>query len=269
MIGMAYRLGLIGAGNMAEAIVKAAIDQGVLRPDQMIAADPAEARRQVLAQLGVATVDHNAEVLQQSEQVMLAVKPQKLAEPAADIARHGSNDQVLISILAGVGTGKLEEAIGGSRRIVRVMPNTPVMVGYGMAGIALGAHAQAGDEALTVQLFSAGGETVQVAEEQLDAITAVAGSGPAYVFYLAEAMEQAAADLGLGEQGAKLVTQTLLGGAHLLAESDQSAATLRQKVMSPGGTTEAAIQTLEARQVREAFGAAIEAAEQRSRALGS
>jgi pyrroline-5-carboxylate reductase len=143
------------------------------------------------------------------------------------------------------------------------------MVGYGMAGVALGANASQGDENLTMRLFQAGGQVVLVEESKLDAITAVAGSGPAYVFYLAEAMEQAARDLDLGEDAAKLVTQTVLGGAHLLAESDQSAATLRQKVMSPGGTTEAAIHTLDQQQVRQALVEAIKAAERRSRELGA
>jgi pyrroline-5-carboxylate reductase len=235
----------------------------------MLAADPSEARRQVFEQLGIATADSNAAVLSQCEQVMLAVKPQKLADPASEIATHGSGEQVVISILAGVGTAKLAQVIGQPRRIIRVMPNTPVMAGFGMAGIAMGEHAEPGDEQLTMQLFQAGGEAVLLEEAKLDAVTAVAGSGPAYVFYLAEAMHKAAAELGLGEEAAKLVTQTVLGGAHLLAESDQSAAELRQKVMSPGGTTEAAIHTLDQRQVRQAVVEAIRAAEQRSRELGA
>jgi len=265
---MAYRLGFIGAGNMAEAIARAAIEKGVLRPEQMVAADPDEGRRGVFDALGVVTAAENKPVIQQSEQLMLAVKPQKMDAPAADIAAFGATDQILISIMAGIGTVKLAQAIGASRRIVRVMPNTPVMVGYGVAGIALGETAEPGDDELTVSLFSAGGKAVRLAETKLDAITAVCGSGPGYVFYLAEAMEDAARRLGLEEEAAELVAQTVLGGAHLLSESDESAATLRKKVMSPGGTTEAAIKHFEGEDVASSIVKAIQAAENRSRELG-
>jgi pyrroline-5-carboxylate reductase len=264
-----YRLGFIGAGNMAEAIVKAAIEANVLAPEQIVAADPSEARREVFASLGIATADENTQVIAQSEQLVLAVKPQKMETPAAQIGQHGPADQIVISIMAGIGTDKLTQAIGADRRIVRVMPNTPVMVGCGMAGLALGRHAQPGDEALTRQLFEAGGEAVLVDEAKLDAITAISGSGPAYVFYLAEAMEQAAQSLGLGDEAKKLVAQTIRGGAALLAQSDDDATTLKEKVMSPGGTTEAAIHHLDDQQANQAIVQAIHAAEARSRELGA
>jgi len=266
---MAYQLGFIGAGNMAEAIVKAAIEQPVLSPGQIIAADPSAERRQLFDSLGIATTDDNARVIRESEQLVLAVKPQKMEKPAAQIGQEGDPQQIVISIMAGVRTAKLEAAIGDQRRIVRVMPNTPVMVGRGMAGVALSEHARAGDQQLTMRLFQAGGEAVLVDEPKLDAITAIAGSGPAYVFYLAEAMAQAAQQLGLGEDASRLVAQTMLGGAALLAQSDDDATTLKQKVMSPGGTTEAAINQLDQHGVRDAITKAIHAAEQRSRELGA
>jgi pyrroline-5-carboxylate reductase len=266
---MAYTIGFLGAGNMAEAIVKAALNAGVLSADQIIVADPSADRRQLFEALGIATSDDNAEVIRQCEQLVMAVKPQKMEGPAAQIGEHGDAEQIVISIMGGVGTAKLENAIGAPRRIVRVMPNTPVMVGVGMAGVTLGQHAQKGDDALTMQMLQAGGKAVRLDENKLDAITAISGSGPAYVFYLAEAMEQAARDLGLGDQSPEVVSQMIRGAAALLAESDDDATTLKQKVMSPGGTTEAAIKTFDEHHVRDALIKGAYAAEARSKELGA
>ncbi|NBC11181.1 MAG: pyrroline-5-carboxylate reductase [Planctomycetes bacterium] len=265
-----YQLAFIGAGNMAEAIARAAIDHLVFDPAQLVAADPSPQRRQVFLDLGVAVTDSNAEAIDQAASVLLAVKPQVMADAARDLAYHGRPDQVVITILAGITCAKLGGAIGRPARLVRVMPNTPMMIGRGMAGIALGPEARPGDDALALRLFSAGSsQAIRVEEDQLDAITAVSGSGPAYLFYLAEAMEQAAADLGLADHAQTLVTQTLLGATELLAQSRDPAATLRRKVMSPGGTTEAACQHLDGQQVKQAIIDALAAAERRSKALGA
>lgn len=272
---MSYRLGFLGAGNMAEAIAAAAIRKQVLAPGQMIASDPSEARRALFAKMGVAVAPDNRAVIEGSEQVLVAVKPQVMAQAAADLGAAGRPGQVIISIMAGVSTRKLAAAIveGASSlaqpRIVRVMPNTPLMAGQGMAGVCLGPHARAGDEALTLQLFGAGGKVVVVEEAKIDAITAVSGSGPAYVFYLAEAMERAAKELGLAGEATQLVRQTILGAATLLAESSDSAAELRRKVTSPGGTTEAAIRHFDGNKSTEVIVNAIKAAEKRSRELGA
>lgn len=278
-----YELGFIGAGNMAEAIAKAAINKGVLRPDQMVAADINEQRRQVFSFLGVPIMHSNAEVIHQSRTLLIAVKPQIMSTVARDLALYGSDDQVIISIMAGVTTHNLSEAIKNALlesgdpkqtsritqpRVVRVMPNTPLQVGYGMAGICLGEHAKDGDEQIALRLFEAGGEAVLVDESKMDAITAISGSGPAYVFYLAEAMQKAADNLDLDEISAKLVRQTILGAAHLLAESGEPAAVLRAKVTSPGGTTEAAAKVLDKAKVQQTIVKAIEAADKRSRELG-
>ncbi len=152
--------------------------------------------------------------------------------------------------------------------LIRVMPNTPMMVSQGMAGIAVGPGVAASEAELTMKLFAAGGKAVRVEEALIDAITAVSGSGPAYVFYLAEAMQQAATDLGLGEHARLLVGQTLLGAATLLLNSPDSAAELRRKVTSPGGTTEAAIKHLDANQVKQVWSDAVKMAEKRSKELG-
>lgn len=272
-----YRLGFVGGGNMAEAIIRAAIGKGVLRAEEMIVFDPSERRREVLRELGVRLAENNGQVVRSSEQVMLAVKPQMFGEVAEEVAANLSGEQVLISIMAGISTGKIAAVLaekagpgGGPAvvRIIRVMPNTPVMVGLGMSGLARGSGALEGDERLAMALFGAAGKVVMVEEELIDAITAVSGSGPAYVFYLAEAMEAAAVELGLAEHARLLVRQTILGAAALLNQSQETAAELRRKVTSPGGTTEAAIRHMEANGVSAVVVRAIEAAEKRARELG-
>ena len=263
-----YALGFVGAGNMAEAIARGAIDKGVLKPGQMIASDPSSGRKQVFAGLGIQAVDSNAELIAHSGQVLLAIKPQVLPALAGELASHGREDQVLISIMAGIGTKKLCEVVGKPVRAVRVMPNTPMMVGLGMSGLALGEHARPGDEALALELFGAAGEVVRVEEKLMDAVTAVSGSGPAYVYYLAEAMEKAAVELGLGEHARLFVSQTLVGAARMLAESPDSAAELRRKVTSPGGTTAAAIGHMETHKLIDIIADAVKAAEARGRELG-
>ncbi len=273
-----FDLGLLGAGNMAEAIARAAIARGVLRADRITASDPSPARRELFAAMGVHAVHDNASVIASSSQLLLAVKPQTLAQVAADLAKHARPEQVIVSILAGVGARRLGDAINAALgqagrpaqrwRIVRVMPNTPMLVGEGMAGVAIGPDAHESDADLALSLFRAGGKAVVVDERHIDAITAVSGSGPAYLFYLAEAMQQAARALGLEEHAQTLVNQTLLGAARLLAESPDGAAELRRKVTSPGGTTEAAIRHLEDQSVRGAFIDAVRAARDRSVELG-
>ncbi len=277
---MKYQLGFLGAGGMAEAIAIAAIRKGVLTPGQMIASDPSEARRQIFNNLGVATATENRLVIHQSAQVLIAVKPQVMKQAAADLAVTGRADQVIISIMAGISTAKLVAEITASPgapgtsgkpapRVIRVMPNTPLKVGKGMAAICLGGAAQAGDETLAMELFGAGGEVVTVEEDKMDAVTAVSGSGPAYIFYVAEAMERAARELGLEALAPMLVRQTILGAATLLAESSHTPADERRVVTSPGGTTEAAIKHLDGNKTIDVFVNAIKAAEKRGRELGA
>lgn len=268
---MTYQLAFIGAGNMAEAIVRGALAQQVVAPERMIAADPSPQRREVFAQLGVVVTDDNGGAIRHSEQVVLAIKPQQFDPLAEELSRHLTADHVVISIMAGVRIAKLTEKLGERiGRIVRVMPNTPMMVGRGMSAIALAPDARRGDEALAMALCGAAGEAVCVDESLMDAVTAVSGSGPAYAFYLAEAMERAARELGLGEHARTLVAQTLVGAAHLLAEApeEDDAATLRRRVTSPGGTTEAALRHMEASGFEGMVVEAVRAAAARSAELG-
>ncbi len=263
-----YDLGFIGAGNMAEAIARASIQQGVVPADRIIASDPAPGRRSVFESLGVKTTDQNDTAITDSEHVLLAIKPQTLAQIGVALGAMEGDDRVVMSIMAGITTDRIEATIGRPTRIVRIMPNTPLMVGQGMAAVALGPHAQPGDDDLALKLFGAAGEAIRVPERLLDGITAVSGSGPAYLFYLAEAMEEAARELGLAEHAPLLVRQTILGAAQLLSQSDDGPATLRQKVTSPGGTTEAAIKHLDGNATTQVIVNAIKAAEKRSRELG-
>lgn len=265
---MTYRLGFIGCGNMAQAIAGGAIKQGVLAAGSVIASDPSEANRAVFADWGCAVSEHNSQVIGQAEQVLLAVKPQIFPKVAPQLAEHEGADQVLISIMAGLSSAKIESLIGRPRRIVRVMPNTPALVGLGMAGVALAKNARAGDDVLAFELFESVGQAVKIEESQIDAITAVSGSGPAYLFYLAEAMEKAAYELGVGEYARQLVGQTMLGAAKLLVDSGEPPEELRRKVTSPGGTTAAAIAVMEEHAMQRTIVDALHANVKRSEELG-
>ncbi|BAM03671.1 pyrroline-5-carboxylate reductase [Phycisphaera mikurensis] len=263
----APRLAVVGAGNMAEAILRGAFAAGVLGPDEVVAADFSPARRGVMAGLGVAAVEDAASAIGGAEAVLLAVKPQALGSLGA-LGRIDRDAQVVVSIMAGVRCDRIAHACGGPTRVVRVMPNTPLLVGRGASAIASGPDARDGDDALALELFGAAGVAVRVSEAELDAVTAVSGSGPAYLFHLAEAMQAAAVGLGLAPELADtLVRQTLLGSAALLAASDADAPQLRARVTSPGGTTQAATEVLENRGVQDSIRAAIAAAAARSAEL--
>ena len=261
-------LGLIGGGNMAEAIARAALDHELMVASHMVMADPVAERRAVFEGMGIETSADNGAVVSAADHVMLAIKPQTLGEIAGDLQKIDER-QIVMSIMAGVTTHRIEEVIGKEARVIRIMPNTPLLVGQGMSAIALGRHAHMGDEVLAMGIFQSAGEAVLLGEELLDAVTAVSGSGPAYLCYLAEAMAEAARDLGLkGKLPEVLTRQTLLGAAQLLCDSDASAAELRRRVTSPGGTTEAAITHMDKSKMKAVVGNAIRKAEQRSRELG-
>ncbi|MGC9453325.1 MAG: pyrroline-5-carboxylate reductase [Phycisphaerae bacterium] len=263
------QLGVIGAGNMAEAMVRGAISAGVLQSGEIIAADPDESRRRLFAEeLGVEATAENAAAAG-APRVLLAVKPQQVSGVLQSIAAHVREDATVISIAAGVSTSAIDAALGGKGRIVRVMPNTPMLAGAGMSALAAGPRATEYDLDWTRRLLEAAGKAVTVSEEMMDAVTAVSGSGPAYFFYLIEAMVAAGVAEGLQEQTAALLArQTCLGAAKLLEETGESPETLRARVTSPGGTTQKAIETLDAAGVRDSLIAAVRAAAARSRELG-
>ncbi|MEM1026461.1 MAG: pyrroline-5-carboxylate reductase [Planctomycetota bacterium] len=266
-----YKLGLIGAGNMAEAIARGAIERGIVSADAIVASDPSEERRAVFAGFGTKTFADAAEMIAACEQVWLAVKPQIFPKLAESVQAIDRDRQIVVSIMAGVTIGQIEQATGGPTRAIRVMPNTPLMVGKGMSGIAPGDHAKHGDETLCVEVLRGCGEVAIVTEQDLDAVTAVSGSGPAYVFLLAEAMRDAAVELGLAGCDKLLVHQTIAGAAEMLArivETDENAEDLRRKVTSPGGTTQAAIEHFQSHGFEQLVKDALTAARDRSIELG-
>lgn len=265
---MHYRLGFIGCGNMAQAIAGGAIQGGVIDARQIIASDPSEANRAVFANWGCVTSPNNADVATQAQQVLLAVKPQVFPSVAPDLKHDALSEQVLISIMAGVSSQRIDALVGSPCRVVRVMPNTPALVAAGMAGIALTEHARPGDDVLSKQLFAAVGEVVELTEPMIDAINAVSGSGPGYLFYVAEAMEQAGRELGLGDAARRIVAQTIYGSGKLMLESGEDPAELRRKVTSPGGTTLAATDALDRAEVKQAIQQAMRAAFDRAIELG-
>lgn len=265
---MKYKLGFIGAGNMAEAVAKAAINQGLVAADKIIASDTNAARRELFAGMGINVTEDNNLVIAESRQIMLAVKPQVFPDVAKLLGKVDAQRQVIISIMAGITTAKIEALAGQPLRVIRVMPNTPMMVMQGMAGVACGESCQPGDDEFAMKLFGAAGKAVSVSESDIDAITALSGSGPAYIFYLAEAMQEAAEKMGLGQDGAILAQQTILGAALLLGQSTDTAGELRRKVTSPGGTTQAALEYMESQNVRKSITEGILRAQARSIELG-
>jgi len=263
------QLGVIGAGNMAEAVLRGAFAAGVLSPGAVIAADPSPARRELFqSQLGVRIADGNAAPAE-CPNLLLSVKPQMMPAVLTEIAPRVQPAARIITIAAGVRTAVIHERLGGKGRIVRVMPNTPMLVGMGASALCKGPGASDDDLAWAERLFAAGGATVRVEEAMMDAVTAVSGSGPAYFFYLVEAMVQAGVDEGLpAETALALAVQTCRGAGELLARTGEPPQALRAKVTSPNGTTQAAIEKLDAAGVKPALVAAIRRAAERSRELG-
>jgi pyrroline-5-carboxylate reductase len=266
-----YEFGVIGGGNMGEPIVAAAINGGAVAVDKIVVAEPHAKRREQLArELGVACVNDNI-IAASCPKVLLAVKPQIMgAVLDAEVAKIITDSTLVISIAAGITTACLDTHLGGKGRIVRVMPNTPMMVGAGASAVCRGPRATDEDVEWTKKLFAAGGLVVEVPTESLiDAVVAVSGSGPAYFFYLIEAMVEAGVAEGLDAQTAtQLAVQTCAGAAKLQMETKLSPTELRQRVTSPGGTTQQAIETLDADNVKESLVKAFRACAQRSRELG-
>ncbi|HUW83485.1 MAG TPA: pyrroline-5-carboxylate reductase [Phycisphaerae bacterium] len=265
------KLGFVGAGNMAEAIGRGVLSAKLFGPKDLLASDPAAGRRALFTeQLGVEAIDSNSDLVERCETVLLAVKPQVMGDVLAGLAGHLAADKLVISIAAGISTAYIGNALGEPpRRIVRVMPNTPMLAGEGMSVLAAGAAATDEDLAFVRRIFESAGRALVVDESLIDAVTAVSGSGPAYFFYFVEAIVAGGVRAGLTEADATtLAQQTMLGAAKLLAQTGEAPAELRRKVTSPGGTTEAAIASMDAAQVRSCIADGVVAAAERSRQLG-
>ncbi len=263
------QLGFIGGGNMATAIISGALRGGYCGPADVIVSEPDAERQRALREMGVEATWDNAEVARSAATLVLAVKPQVMSAALASL--RGAFDPTrtrVISIAAGTRIASIAADLPGAR-IIRVMPNTPLLVGAGMSVLCAGPGVSPADLQNATALFAASGQTLTLPEEAFDAVTAVSGSGPAYVFLLAEAMAEAGRREGLPEAAAaQLARQTIAGAGAMLAQSADTAAELRRKVTSPGGTTAAAIAALDAGGFGDLLVRAIAAATARGRELG-
>ncbi len=263
-----HSLCFIGAGNMAEAIARGIITAGIVPPAQIAAIDPSGERLDIFErQLHIQRGPDAALSAARADCVILAVKPQKITEALTELKRGIGPQTLLISIVAAVST-KFIESMLPPVRVIRVMPNTPMLVGSGASGLCRGTLATAEDMAAARKLFGACGATVEVPEHLMDAVTSLSGSGPAYVFFLVEALASAGKKMGIPNAEAELLArQTIIGAGKMLAESPDSPVELRRKVTSPGGFTEAAIQSMETNGFPALIEAALAAAQQRGRQL--
>ncbi len=264
-----YTLGIIGAGNMAEAIIRGLVEHGNIPAKRIVASDISEDRRYVMADATKITCIDDNKIPAGCEKVILAVKPQVMGDVLDEIADSVNDDALVISIAAGITSKFINEKLNGRGRIVRVMPNTPMLVKAGMSAIAAGPGATEDALVWTEELFKLCGKTVRIDEDLIDAVIAVSGSGPAYFFYLVEAMIQAGIAEGLDETTAKLLAvQTCKGAAELMISTGEKPEELRRRVTSPGGTTEAAIKSMDDSCVKDSLINAMHACAERSRELG-
>ncbi len=263
-------VGFVGTGNMAEALIKGLLAAGLVEPGQIYGSEPrAERCRDIAERYKIHTTKHNLDVVRHAEIVVLSVKPQILPRVLDEIAPSLKPNALVISIAAGVQLSVLASRLPKGTRIIRTMPNTPALVGAGATAVAPGPHATEDDLAVTKMLFDAVGLTIVLDEEQLDAVTGLSGSGPAYVFLIIEALSDAGVKMGLSRYNAQaLAAQTLLGSAKLLLDTNEHPGRLKDMVTSPGGTAIAGLHTLEAGGLRTTLINAVEAATLRSRELG-
>jgi pyrroline-5-carboxylate reductase len=263
-------IGFLGAGKMATALAKGFIRAKLVTPKQIIASDPLPAATAAFAkEVGAKTTASNAEVAQFAHVLVLAVKPDQVPGVLADIRDHFTEKHLLISIAAGVPIAKMETGLGGTARIIRVMPNTPALVGASASAYALGKSARPEDGALAQKLFSSVGVAFQLREYLLDAVTGLSGSGPAYVYLFIEGLSDGGVAAGLPRDIAtKLAAQTVLGGAKMVLDTGLHPGALKDMVTSPGGTTIEGLHELEKGKFRATAISAVRAATEKSRKLG-
>jgi pyrroline-5-carboxylate reductase len=269
----ASRIAFIGGGNMAAALIGGLLQDAPAgsRPS-IVVADPNEDRRRALAErLDVETTADNHAALAGAQVVVLAVKPQMMREVAEALAAPLAAGQLVLSIAAGIPVAALQRWLGGHAAVVRAMPNTPSMVGCGASGLFAAEAVSEAQRSDAESLMRAVGVVQWLDDESaIDEVTALSGSGPAYVFYLMESMQAAAEELGMAADTARVLTlETVFGAAKLALAADESPAGLRARVTSPGGTTERAIAALDESGVREAFVRAVRASRDRSRELAA
>ncbi|MCM3571769.1 pyrroline-5-carboxylate reductase [Mesobacillus subterraneus] len=265
------KLVFVGAGSMAEAMISGIGASGLLPGEQIWATNKQDTDRlKTLEQKYGIKATYDLEMLfKDADAVVLAMKPKDAAAAVGEIKSYLPEGMLIISVLAGVSIAAIETAAEKSLAVARAMPNTSAAIGKSATALAVNSNVSNEQKKLIQELFNTIGLTTIVEEYQLDAVTGLSGSGPAYIYYLVEAMEQSAAEIGLDKQTAKqLIIQTLLGAAEMLTKSDKEPAQLRFEVTSPGGTTEAGIGILEQHGVQSAFISCIKEATAQSRRLG-
>jgi pyrroline-5-carboxylate reductase len=263
-------IGFLGAGKMASALAKGFIRAKIANPEQIVASDPIDAARSSFAdEIGAKATASNLDVVKAANVLLLAVKPDQVAGVLKEIRGSLTEKHLLISIAAGVTLAKLEGGLGERARVIRVMPNTPALVGSSATAYTLGRNATAEDGCLAQKLFSSVGLAFQLKESLLDAVTGLSGSGPAYVYTIIEAFSDGGVAAGLPRDVAtRLAAQTVLGSAKMVLETGQHPGALKDMVASPGGTTIEGLHELEKAGVRGALMNAVRAAAEKSKKLG-
>ncbi len=263
------KIGFIGAGRMATALAKGFVAAGLARSENLLAADPSDdAIERFVDSTGSKICENNRQLAEAADVVFLAVKPQQMDAVCAGLG-GGLDNCLVVSIAAGVRLDDLAAGLGPDVRLIRVMPNTPCLVGRGAAGYCLGKHATQGDGQLLKRLLQASGLAFEVPEKLLDAVTGLSGSGPAFVYIMIEALSDGGVRMGLPREIATaLAAQTVRGAAEMVIETGQHPGQLKDNVTSPGGTTIAGIAALESGGLRATLMAAVQAATERSIELG-
>jgi len=265
-----HTIGFIGAGNMAEAMIRGLVRGGHVPADRITASAPRKERLDELTKAyGIGGTTDNRAVARAAKLVVLSVKPQILDKVLREIGDQLTAGTLLVSIAAGVDTETIEAVVADGVRVVRAMPNTPALVGAGATAISAGRHASDADLQTVKAVFDAVGITVVLDETHLDAVTGLSGSGPAYIFLILEALADAGVKVGLSRRNAqRLAAQTVMGSAKLLLETDEHPGRLKDMVTSPGGTAIAGLHTLEEGGLRTTLINAVETATKRARELG-
>lgn len=265
------RIGFLGAGNMAEALMKGIIAAGVAKAEDVICSDVIPERLDYISRsIGVATTGDNIEVANSSDVIILAVKPNLVGPVLNELKPHLSGEHLIVSIAAGVTLDYMEQHVGREVRVVRVMPNAPCMVGASASGYAMGRSARKEDKQTVQRILESVGVAFNMEEKLLDAVTGLSGSGPAYIYIVIEAMADGGVMAGLPRDVAlALAAQTVYGSAKMALETRKHPGEMKDMVASPAGTTIQGIRVLEEAGVRAAFMNAVDAAAKRSKELGS
>jgi len=268
---LASNLGFIGAGRMATALAEGFVRANLVPPEAILASDPSEVARLAFGRAvpGAAIFEDNTAVAGRAQVILLAVKPQQIDEVMAMLRGVVRDDSLVVSIAAGVTLERLARGLPPRQRIIRVMPNTPCLIGQGASCFSRGANATTHDADVVSKMFSAVGAAFEVEEGLLDAVTGLSGSGPAFVYTMIEALTEGGVAAGLPpELSSKLAALTVSGSAEMVLQTGETPAILRERVTSPGGTTQAGLAVLENQRFRAAVREAVLAAARRSAELG-